>query len=178
MTHEEIAVIVNQSIDDLFDKDLILLQNDVSERALTHKLAEHLQTRFPQLNVDCEYNRDVTRGRGTPKSVKMLRQPTARELRAAADMVDVEQLLATSTYPDIIVHRRGCNEENLLVIEVKKQNSSVSHEHDYNKLKAFTENNEHNSYNFTYGIFILFETDCEQPSRPRLSWFTNGNEAP
>ena len=73
MTHAEIERLIVESIEDLFDRDLFLLQEDVSERAITHKLAEYIQTRIPDFNIDCEYNRDVTRGRGSSKSIKLLR---------------------------------------------------------------------------------------------------------
>lgn len=178
MTRDEVEQLVAQSISDLLREDRLLLQNDVAERAITHKLAEYIQTklppRIPPLHVDCEYNRDVTRGRGKPKAVMMLRRPTRRELQQAVNTNDIEQLLATSTYPDIIVHQRGNNDENLLVIEVKKANNSVSHKHDFQKLEAFTENTEHNSYNFTYGVFILFETDCKEPRVSDMKWFSQG----
>ncbi|MCB0197415.1 MAG: hypothetical protein KDJ65_36040 [Anaerolineae bacterium] len=176
MTRAEIEGLIAESIGELFDKDLFLLKEDVSERAITHKLAEYIQIRITNLNVDCEYNRDVTKGSGSPKAVNMLRRPTQAELKKAIDLEDIEQLLETSTYPDIIVHRRGSNDVNLLVIEVKKTKSSVNHEHDYQKLKAFTENTENNSYNFTHGIFILFETGCEHPKAPNLKWFSRGEE--
>lgn len=39
--------------------DSYLLQNDLNERTITHKLAEHYQKLFPRWNVDCEYNRNL-----------------------------------------------------------------------------------------------------------------------
>ncbi len=40
------------------EKDKALLAVSANERSITHKLAEYLQTAFPEYNVDCEYNRD------------------------------------------------------------------------------------------------------------------------
>jgi len=46
-------------LDSLLSYDGYLLENNVSERAITHKLAEHYQKLFPEWNVDCEYNRNL-----------------------------------------------------------------------------------------------------------------------
>jgi hypothetical protein len=43
LTKNQIEKIVNDYIKRLFERDLYLLQGDVSERAITHKLAEYLQ---------------------------------------------------------------------------------------------------------------------------------------
>jgi len=47
------------AIDRLLKNDLLLLQNDVNERSVSHKLAEYLQIVFQNLHVDCEHNRDL-----------------------------------------------------------------------------------------------------------------------
>ena len=41
----------------LYRHDRELLDVDANERSITHKLAEHLQRKFPGWHVDCEYNR-------------------------------------------------------------------------------------------------------------------------
>lgn len=43
----------------LLTKDSYLLANNLNERSITHKLAEHYQYLFPLWNVDCEYNRNL-----------------------------------------------------------------------------------------------------------------------
>lgn len=47
--------------------DEYLLVNNLSERAITHKLAEHYQRLFHEWNVDCEYNRNL----GGPKIISI-----------------------------------------------------------------------------------------------------------
>src|SRR3972149_6618027 len=145
MTQGEMERIVTKCLDKLFRKDLPLLQNDVSERAITHKLAEYLQDRFPELNVDCEYNRNFELGPGASKILNVLRDEWQTRIRAGSEMEE-DDLLAISTYPDIIVHRRLTNTENLLVIEVKKRNSKVGHNHDHKKLAVFTDTSDQNMY--------------------------------
>jgi hypothetical protein len=45
----------------LFMSDWYLLKNNINERSITHKLAEHLQKSFIEWNVDCEFNRNLNR---------------------------------------------------------------------------------------------------------------------
>lgn len=168
----EIQRIVEEVLQELLTQDISLIKNDVSERAITHKFAEHLQKKIPDLNVDCEYNRNYVEGPSKPKSLYLLDQKT-QELK---NDLEVGELLAVSAYPDVIIHQRLTNKDNLLVVEVKKQNSKVPHDHDVSKLKAFTENTAQNSYNFEYGVFIVLETGVQQPRDPILQWFSGGKQ--
>lgn len=54
------------ALENFYEKEALLVEYKVAERALTHKLAEHLQLEFPEYNVDCEYNKI---GNGDPKRV-------------------------------------------------------------------------------------------------------------
>jgi len=58
---------VKYGLDILLREDGYLLEKNVSERAVTHKLAEHLQKIFPEWNVDCEYNRNINREKSISK---------------------------------------------------------------------------------------------------------------
>lgn len=51
--------VVEQALLQLMKNDAYLLENKISERSQTHKLAEYLQLLLPQWNVDCEYNRKL-----------------------------------------------------------------------------------------------------------------------
>ena len=172
VTMNEVQKIVEESAEELFTKDKCLLENNVSERAITHKLAEYLQLRISYLNVDCEYNRNAEKGHNVPKEIVVLREETKA---INTEGFDESEWLAISTYPDIIVHRRMTNEANLLVVEVKKGDSKVPHKHDLNKLKAFTEKSAQNDYNFRYGVFIVLGMD-EQLLDLRMRWFIDGQE--
>lgn len=59
--------LINLCLEEIYNNDFALIFNNVSERAITHKLAEYLQKRFKGYNVDCEYNRNYERGRYEPK---------------------------------------------------------------------------------------------------------------
>lgn len=52
---------IELGLDMLLSRDGYLLEKNIYERAITHKLAEHLQELFPEWNVDCEYNRNIDR---------------------------------------------------------------------------------------------------------------------
>ena len=76
------------------EKEAYLIEKDVSERAIAHKLAEYLQKEFQDYNVDCEYNRKY-------------------------DEVKLRSDRERGFVPDIIVHKRG-TDENLMIVELKK----------------------------------------------------------
>ena len=124
MPLEDIKERVLSAIVDLYRYDGDLLDRDANERSITHKLAEHLQRQFPEWNVDCEYNRQG-------KAVKRL-----AGLYKKGDISDSD-CEAKTVFPDIIVHKRG-REDNLIVIEVKKRSSTSSRTKDIKKLKSFT----------------------------------------
>jgi len=102
-------------------KDIFLLEKDVSEWAIAHRLAVYLEKYFPEFNVDCEYNRmpgeDGKYGEEAPK--KLYGQKKIR--------------------PDIIVHHRGSNNANLLAIELKKSTNRTGTEDDRRTLLAMRE---------------------------------------
>lgn len=125
MNQEEANVFVNAAIDRLVQNDSALLDLDVTERALSHKLAHYMAlsaTIQPPLVVDCEYNRHF----GDPKRLNLpLRKSKDRELRA------------TTVFPDIVVYERNSDENNLIVLELKKVGESI--DYDELKLRAFRE---------------------------------------
>lgn len=121
-TEAEVHTALNQAIEKLLEMDHHLLDADASERSLSHRLAVHMIDRFPDYEIDCEYNRDGF-------DVKKL-------TLAGRDVYDTE-LDAVTVFPDIIVHKRGSQNNNLLVIEIKKASSLVSPDYDIEKLNAF-----------------------------------------
>jgi len=133
----------------LVKNDFFLLQADVNERAVSHKLAEYLQGCFPGWHVDCEYNRDHDR---------------KKELTYPLPSEPIDSLKARTVFPDIIIHRRN-TKHNLLIIEMKKDGNSDGNEaeKDKNKLRAFLKR----PYCYQYGLFITFGND----GGSRLQWF-------
>ncbi len=125
MTREEAAALVNSAIDQLVLNDSALLDLDVTERSLSYRLAHYMalsEAIRPPLTVDCEYNRHF----GDPKRLRLPpRNALDREIRA------------TTVFPDILVHERNTNANNLVVLELKKPGEDIAY--DELKLRAFRE---------------------------------------
>lgn len=115
--------------------DSVLISRGVGERAISHRVATYLEASFPDLSVDCEYNR---RG-DDPKSVV---SAVLRELsNQARNLTSTREEVRTT--PDIIVHRRGVDSDNILAVEVKvrasggDQRSSALLDFDRAKLRYY-----------------------------------------
>ena len=137
---EEIKKKVLDSINELYFKDYYIIDNDVNERSITHKLAIYLQNQFTDYDIDCEYNRNMK----SPKEI-----------------VFIETSKKGKVFPDIIVHKRGEASNNLIVFEIKKcKNDNVTDryletkKHDIEKLKGYVNNNDEVSLNYKYGFFL------------------------
>jgi hypothetical protein len=134
---------VKRALGKLFTHDLFLLQSDVNERSLSHKLAEYLQSEFEDWNVDCEYNR---------------RGFDPKRLNLGVEQVRTDDTQGRTVYPDIVVHRRN-SEDSLLVIEIKKSTNRDDGESDRDKLRAFKA-----QLGYRYALFIRLRTATETPA--------------
>ncbi len=184
---ESVKRALNRAIDNLRGNEQKIIANNVSERTITHKLAEYLQQEFPSYNVDCEYNRNFEEGENKPKSITLLRDSAvkfqkaiSKEISNSSSSNETQALLERSrtiiTYPDIIVHKRLSNESNKLIVEVKKSNCNNKGalvEFDKSKLKAFT--SDLNGYSFDYGVFLMINISNDW-QEPEQIWFRNGVE--
>ena len=115
---------LRKCIDTFLESDRELLDKDVNERSITHKLAEHIQREFKGWHVDCEYNRKWQR-------------PKTLEGKCFAEVCP-DDIHARTVYPDIIIHHRGIP-DNLLAIEVKKRTNPDGLDIDRAKLAGFKE---------------------------------------
>jgi hypothetical protein len=129
MNREIIQNRVDEALGDLVDQDRHLLISDVNERSITHKLAIYLSNQFPEWDVDCEYNRNG-------EDTKLLEDDDRfKELFEIVEgNMRPDDSNARTVYPDIIVHRRG-TDENLIVIELKKSTNPKSKDDDIEKLR-------------------------------------------
>lgn len=92
----------------------------------------------PGWNVDCEYNRDGVE----PKRL--------RHLELYPDSEDVE---AKTVFPDVIVHRRG-TQQNHLVLEFKKSTSRVDRRIDLLKLQGYKQ-----QLGYDHALFVEVGTE-------------------
>ncbi|MCK9356292.1 MAG: hypothetical protein M0R22_03960 [Dehalococcoidia bacterium] len=97
------------ALQQFFMRDSYLLESDVHEGDVSHRIAVYLEQSFPLWHVDCEFNRDGQDVKRTSEASMGFR-------------------------PDIIVHRRGRSGPNLLAVEIKK--SSEINDGDRKKLEG------------------------------------------
>lgn len=143
MEDERIIELIKRSIRIVIEQDAILLINDVNEPAISHKLAQYIEPRFNDYDVDCEYNRNIE-NEDLRKKIYLL------------DGTDLDVGEGINIIPDIIIHERGINTRNLCALEIKKNTSTNRDiEYDRTKLKACTLN-AYNNLNFQLGILIIF----------------------
>jgi len=169
MSIEELKSAVDKALDSFIKADCELLWLDASERAISHKLAEHLQRKFKGWHVDCEYNRD----RDQPKTIEASKRKWKQLVQAgvAPETIKYEDLITDdlpTAFPDIIVHRRN-TPMNLLVIEIKKS-GGPDIGWDEHKLKACIR-----GLRYQAGLFLVFNTEVESKNREDLidecRWF-------
>ena len=128
-TREIVAAKIDSCIQSLLRNDTKLLTLDVHERAVTQQLAAYMQGKFPDWQVDCEYNR---------------LEDEVKRLRLRNGIVPVVS--------DIIARVRD-SEENFLVIEAKKDDQPRVEDGDYERLEAFKD-----QLGYKYAIFLKLVT--------------------
>jgi len=75
--------------------------------------------------------------------------------------------------PDIVIHRRGNDKHNLLIIEVKKATNPDLSNCDKKKLELFTQKfSEGGDYQYSFGLFIKFNLLKD----PKFNWYNRGTE--
>lgn len=110
------------AIREFYAREVHLLEKDLGERTLTHRLAVQIEKHFPGWEVDCDYNR--------------LGERTLRLPRGT--IVSTDDEIGKSVFPDIVVHQREIP-NNLLAIEVRKATNHQPPEHDQHKLRGLTD---------------------------------------
>lgn len=146
-----------------------------SERAVTHRLALHLQTLLPHHQVDCEYNRNGLDAKTVSISAEgltaeerdtLVRQATTR--RVSRDAAEQLTEFRFDPFPDIIVHRRLQQDANLLIAEVKivgDGRGRLGEAFDAAKVKAYTRA----PYHYQLGVVAVLERMAMHPT-----WFKDG----
>lgn len=136
---EELILLVNLALDDLYKKDQYLLNVKVNERDIVYHFSRYFINRlenndnFNKYSVDCEYNRDEF-----------------NEKKYKEIIYDKEK---HRIIPDLIMHQRGNNSNNILAIEFKTYfNSNQNEENDRLKLQALTDNDSF--YRYRIGLHI------------------------
>ena len=129
MTTEEVEERLQRALEKVREEDLDLLRFDVSERCIATRLAMYLREYFVDYDVDVEYNRHGTQ----VKRLYRLGRLVENHPR------DRDETQPQSVLPDVIVHKRGVNDSNLLVIEMNKSSNRQGMNGDKQRIKAFRE---------------------------------------
>ncbi len=138
LNREDVEQRVNAAIE-TFASSESGLPSDLSERALTHRFAIHLEAQFEEWHVDCEYNRDG-------------HDPKRLMIRVDSD-IRSDELEARTVFPDIIVHERGTS-RNLVVLEAKKSGVDRERKRDREKIRAFMRD-----LGYAHGILLTFAAE-------------------
>lgn len=133
--HAELNNVVT-ALEAFYSRETYLLDNDLGERALTHRLAVHVEQQFTSWDVDCDYDR---------LGERTLRMPHGT-------IVSTEDHFSKSIFPDIVVHQREAP-HNLVAIEVRKASNHQPIEHDQLKLKALTD--PHIWFAYAAGVLLV-----------------------
>ena len=146
ITKAHIDVLLNEALNNLYTKDEYLIDNrpicneksgnhHVGERAIVFRLAHYMQNIIDDTPLladyvlDCEYNRNGMCAKKLPS-------------------------FPNGVYPDIIIHNRGDNDHNLLVMEVKTYWNPNNYT-DKRKIREFL--NVSGEYHFSFGISLTIE---------------------
>jgi hypothetical protein len=150
MEEQEVTTRLNRALREVEENDRYLLEFDLSERSIVSRVALYLQNEFPDFNVDVEYNRDGA----TPKRLGLP--------QGYANFNENGQVLVV---PDVIVHRRGHDGPNILVLEVKKTTNAEPRDYDRERVRALR-----TQLRYEFGAQIECETRRgHQPAIPRMA---------
>ena len=146
MKNDEVKEFLARAIARVSHADRYLLDVDASERCIAARLAMYLREDFVGYDVDVEYNR-------AGAEIKRL---MAVVCRCPRDRIETE---GQRVLPDVIVHRRGDDKSNLLVIEVKKSSDPRGVDCDHERLEAFRA-----ELRYKFGALVV----CTTGKRPRV----------
>jgi hypothetical protein len=134
---------------------------------LNGHLTKYLTPLFEGFVVDPEYNGDKLK----PNDRKALDIAKNRMKEIGIEPNDANNYQLT---PDIIVHTRNVNENNLVVIEITKDsNSKQNKEFDLIKLEHLTIDYLDNHYNYKLGVALIFGTKGNA-GKYDVKYFQNG----
>lgn len=152
----ELKTMINTALQQLYNTDLSLIERHAHERSIAFRFGLYFTALLPTSNfagegitVDFDYNRNG-------ENAKLMEGFNPRH----------------GVFPDIILHRRGFNDLNILVIEFKgawNRNRNARDE-DFRKLIGFT-HPERNVYQYGLGAFVDLDTTY---TNTHITYFING----
>jgi hypothetical protein len=135
MKPEYLKTIVESAVNTLMNQDSKLLENDSHEISIAFRLGLYLNEAFKNTsyNIDLEYNRLL-------------------------DTKNPKKLNGKNVRPDIIIHKRETDKDNLLVIEIKKSSNSQGQENDREKITQYIK-----ELNYQNGLALRIDILTKSP---------------
>ncbi len=136
--NDKLIEFVKEALDKVYQEQKYLIENRVHERSIVFWFGVYFyellkNSEFKSYDLDFEYNRNF-------------------------DDVKRTEHFVHGTLPDIILHKRGSNEYNLLAIEFKTWWSyKKQFKNDIRKLQDFM--NPNGKYRYKNALFVIFEED-------------------
>ncbi len=149
--------LLKSAVNECYTNDKTLIERSM-EQACVARIYYYMQymintedeyARFREYNLDCEYNKNGKHIKETQRCIN-------------------------GTKPDLIIHKRGNNQSNLLVVEFKprkghyKKHVETGKCLDIIKLEDFTTDY---IYNYKLGAFVQL-----YKQKPKYTFFSNGQE--
>ncbi len=135
MEQNTVIELITASLQNIIIFDSVLLERRVREECVNHRLAFYMEAIYEEIArderfycVDLEYNKNVGR------DDKGIKDEYGKDINIR---------------PDIIVHKRESNEDNLIAVEAKHETIS---KHDLLKLSRLLED----PYNYKYAVAISY----------------------
>ncbi len=132
MDKKSIKTLIERALKELIRRDVGLIHRKVKEECINHRLACYLEWFLSEYeseySVDLEYNKNYK----DPKKIIIDENKNIKAIR-----------------PDIIIHERETNANNLIVFEIKK---NYTDRHDLKKIKGLLRN----PYKYKYGCLISY----------------------
>jgi len=150
---QALMTLVDKALARLYRRDRELIWRGVHEETISHRLAIYLEVLlFEHFNLkpfdSTGYDVDIEYNKNGENVKRLVRGGSGRR-------------------PDIIVHKRGHNDNNLLIIEVKKRRRTQISQSDDSKLCGATDPNH--DFRYKLGLYLNLMTDCVD-----LAWYRNG----
>ena len=137
--------IMESSLSKLIENDNKLIDQGVKEECINHRLAIYIDEYYRQFCgqknyciVDLEYNKNLDREENREKEIQ----------DKNGNLIKIR--------PDILLHKRGSNDNNLIAIETKKV---CFRRHDMVKIQALLKP----PFRYLYGFIILY-----RPLKPEM----------
>jgi hypothetical protein len=163
---DDLKSIISKSIDNLFANDTHLIYRNRCERSISFHLGCYLYKEMKEsswlmdYHIDSEYNKNIN---------------------------DIKKIKDANIIPDLIIHKRGSNNENIAVIEIKHsylrlhpaptprqinnaQNITTA---DINKLKKLT--SQTSAYKYGIGVSINIFQDISN-TNSNIKYFIDAIE--